>query len=128
MLNNENQLLMIFRNGKWDLPKGKLEVDEDLEKCAIREVEEECGVNDLSIIDKLQDTYHVYSLKGKNILKHTSWFYMSSEFNKKFIPQFSEGITEVAWIDSDDINDKLTNSFENIKDLLKNNLSLIFKK
>ena len=46
----------------------------------------------------------------------------------KFIPQFSEGITEVAWIDSDDINDKLTNSFENIKDLLKNNLSLIFKK
>ena len=57
VFNQKNEILMIFRNGKWDLPKGKLEAGESVESCAVREVEEECGVSDLKIIKKLKDTF-----------------------------------------------------------------------
>ena len=65
--NSERQLLMIFRNGKWDLPKGKLETDEDIKDCAKREVEEECGVNNLRIVSQLQNTYHTYDINQESI-------------------------------------------------------------
>ena len=115
--NDKNQLLMIFRNGKWDLPKGKLEVGENIEQCAIREVEEECGVNNLTIIKKITDTYHTYELKGKAILKRTYWHMMSSDFNGKLVEQIQEGITKVEWVNEEDIAKKLENSYVNIKEL-----------
>ena len=119
MYNNKNQLLMIFRNGKWDLPKGKLEIDEDIKRCAMREVEEECGVTGLQITQKLIDTYHTYELKGKKILKHTYWFEMKSSFKGNLVPQTKEGITAVVWVDEQDIAEKLENSFGNIVELFK---------
>ena len=120
--NQENELLMIFRNGKWDLPKGKLEIDEDIKTCAIREVEEECGITELQITQKLIDTYHTYELKGEKILKHTFWFKMKTNFNGILKPQTEEGIIEVCWVNAEDIAEKLNNSFENIKQLLNNEL------
>ena len=117
--NTENQLLMIFRNGKWDLPKGKLEQNENIKECAIREVEEECGILGLSIVNVLQDTYHIYELKGEKILKRTYWFTMHTDFKGSLVPQSEEGITEVVWVDKDQIAEKLNNSFGNIKELLK---------
>ncbi|MDC0204701.1 NUDIX domain-containing protein [Flavobacteriales bacterium] len=120
--NIDNQLLMIFRNGKWDLPKGKLETDEDIKICAIREVEEECGVTELQIIKKLIDTYHTYELKGKHILKRTFWFKMKTNFNGILKPQTEEEITEVCWVHEEDVAEKLNNSFEIIKQLLNNDL------
>ena len=116
--NNENQLLMIFRNRKWDLPKGKLEEGENIKECAIREVEEECGISGLSISKPLQDTYHVYKLNEKKILKRTYWFEMKSSFSGDLVPQTEEGITKVCWVNEVDIAEKLENSFGNIKQLL----------
>jgi len=116
--NLDNQLLMIFRNGKWDLPKGKLEVGENIQECAIREVEEECGVLGLCIVNALQDTYHTYEIKGKRILKRTYWFEMKTDFKGGLLPQTEEGITKVDWVDKQDIIEKLENSFGNIKELL----------
>jgi len=109
---------MIFRNGKWDLPKGKLEVGENIQECAIREVEEECGVLGLCIVNALQDTYHTYEIKGKRILKRTYWFEMKTDFKGGLLPQTEEGITKVDWVDKQDIIEKLENSFGNIKELL----------
>jgi 8-oxo-dGTP pyrophosphatase MutT (NUDIX family) len=117
--NSKNQLLMIFRNEKWDLPKGKLEVGENIKECAIREVEEECGISGLSISKPLQDTYHVYELNKQKILKRTYWFEMKTTFKGKLIPQTEEGITKVVWVDKQDIAEKLKNSFGNINELLK---------
>ena len=117
--NKENQLLMIFRNNKWDLPKGKFEMNENVKECAIREVQEECGVSGLSIVNALQDTYHTYEVNEKKILKRTSWFTMYTDFKGSFVPQTEEGITEVVWVDNEQIAEKLNNSFGNIKELLE---------
>jgi 8-oxo-dGTP pyrophosphatase MutT (NUDIX family) len=117
--NNENQLLMIFRNNKWDLPKGKLEQNENIKECAIREVQEECGVSGLSIVNSLNNTYHTYEIKGEKILKCTYWFEMKTNFKGNLIPQTEEGITNVVWVDKQDIAEKLENSFGNINELFK---------
>ena len=116
--NNKNQILMIFRNSKWDLPKGKLEAGEGIQECAVREVEEECGVRNLQIVNQLQSTYHTYQLNGKAILKCTYWFKMITNFNDELVPQIKEGITKVAWVDINDISEKLKNTYGNIKELL----------
>ena len=116
--NSKNQLLMIFRNGKWDLPKGKLEVGENIQECAIREVEEECGVNNLQIVSQPQITYHTYEINGKAILKRTYWFKMNTNYTDKLVPQIKEGITKVEWVYEKDISKKLENTFGIIKDLL----------
>ncbi len=109
---------MIFRNGKWDLPKGKLEDNESIEDCAIREVTEECGVRGLLIIAKVKDTYHVYNDKGKKILKQTSWFIMETNFDGVLVPQEEEGINKVTWIEEDKIKQKIKSSYRSIQDLL----------
>jgi len=117
--NDMNQPLMIFRNGKWDLPKGKLKVGENIEQCAIREVKEECGISGLTITQQLQETYHTYEVNGQKILKRTYWFEMKSSFKGNLKPQTKEGITVVVWVDKEDIAEKLENSFGNIVELLK---------
>jgi len=117
--NDTNQLLMIFRDGKWDLPKGKLEVGENIKQCAIREVKEECGVSGLIITQQLQETYHTYEINGQKILKCTYWFKMESSFKGNLVPQTEEGITAVVWVNEADIAKKLENSFGNIVELFK---------
>ena len=109
---------MIFRNGKWDLPKGKNEFNESNESCAIREVMEECGVKDLNIIRFIQNSYHTYSVNSKKILKITAWFLMDSNCQLKLSPQINEGISQVTWVNKDEIPEKLKNSYNNIIDLL----------
>lgn len=115
--NSKNQILMIFRNHKWDLPKGKLEVGENVNECAIREVEEECGVDNLVIIKALKDTYHTYEINGIAIIKKTYWFKMKTNFNSDLIPQLKEGITKVQWVNKESILTRLENSYRNINDL-----------
>tara|TARA_B100000768_G_C11080000_1_gene290371 strand:- start:46 stop:516 length:471 start_codon:yes stop_codon:yes gene_type:complete len=118
--NEKNQLLMIFRNNKWDLPKGKLESNESIKDCALREVEEECGVKNLYIDRELDCSYHVYEINNNKILKQTYWFKMKTKFNGKLIPQIQEGITKVEWVKKEDIDLKLNNSFSTIEDILIN--------
>ena len=119
VFNNDN-LLMIFRNGFWDLPKGKMELDESEMECAVREVEEECGIDKLTVVKFLKYTYHTYVEDDQAILKKTSWYLMLSDSKKKLTPQKSEGISKVIWVSKNEIPCKLDNSFGNIKDLLNN--------
>ena len=116
--NKENELLMIFRNEKWDLPKGKKEKGEEIESCAKREVQEECGVRNLEITEKLIDTYHIYTHKGKKVLKRTFWYKMKTDFDGELTPQTKEGITKVEWVTHEDLKAKIKNSYGNIRELL----------
>ena len=118
--NTENQLLMIFRNGKWDLPKGKIELGENICQCAIREVSEECGVKNLKIIKKIAETYHTYELEGQPILKRTFWYMMNTDYDAKLVAQIDEGITKVEWVNKEDIAKKLEKSYGNIMDIFLN--------
>ena len=113
--NGNNQTLMIFRNGRWDLPKGKLEDNEKIENCAVREVEEECGIDDIKLNDLICKTLHIYPLQGTWCLKTTWWFKMTSQFDKTLIPQTEEGITSVRWIDNDELEPFVNTSFLTIK-------------
>ncbi|MEO6901469.1 MAG: NUDIX domain-containing protein [Bacteroidia bacterium] len=117
--NDKNEWLFIFRNGKWDLPKGKVEKNEAIKSAAIREVEEECGVSGLTIIKELTVTHHVYSLNGKSHLKRTYWFEMSCVDNKILIPQLEEGIIDAKWFKKANFSTVLKNTFVSIKEVIK---------
>ena len=117
--NSNDEILVIFRNGKWDLPKGKLEKGEDIPTCAIREVEEECGVSDLEITKELPSTYHCYqSKKGNWILKRTYWYKMMCEYNGELVPQKEEGIEAVKWFHKKVFSEIKSNTYESIKSVL----------
>lgn len=118
--NKKGEVLFIFRNGKWDLPKGGIEKNEDIEDTAIREVEEETGVSGLKITQKLQKTYHVFKRNGTYRLKITHWYEMKTDFTGKLLGQLEEGIEKVAWLNPEQVKEALTNSYENIKLLFEN--------
>jgi 8-oxo-dGTP pyrophosphatase MutT (NUDIX family) len=113
--NKAGDVLFIFRNGKWDLPKGGIEKGEAIEDTAIREVEEETGVTNLKITHKLQKTYHVFKRGGKYKLKVTHWYEMRTDFTGTPKSQANEGIEKVAWLGPEEIKEALKNSYENIK-------------
>lgn len=114
VLNPKNEVLFIYRNNVWDLPKGHIEKNESTKTAAIREVEEECGIRQLSIIQELTTTYHIYFLNGIN-LKETSWFLMRSDDSKKLTPQLEEGITEVVFKNQNEIKNGFKNTYRNIR-------------
>lgn len=118
--NQKEEWLFIFRNGKWDLPKGKIEKGEGIKEAAIREVEEECGISGLKITKELGSTYHTYFINEKSVLKRTYWFRMKSDYNDKLIPQTEEGITDVRWIAKRDFKLVMENTYDSIKDVLEN--------
>lgn len=117
--NSEDQYLLIFRNGKWDLPKGKLEKGEHPEVGALREIEEECGVFGLEIFQPLAVTYHTYWMKDKRVLKKTWWYEIESDYNGDFIPQLEEGITEVRWMNKTEVNAIKNNTYKSIKEVIE---------
>ena len=118
VINNKSEILFIYRNKKWDLPKGKAEKNENISETALREVEEETGIKNLSIIKPLDKTYHIFKRGGKNYLKTTYWFEMKSDFNGKFKPQKKEGITRVEWIGIQNLSSVLPKSYANIRLLI----------
>jgi len=113
--NKKGEVLFIFRNGKWDLPKGGKEKREKMKLTAMREVEEETGVNKLTVTKKLQKTYHIFKRNGIYKLKITHWFEMTSDFDGIPVGQLEEGIEKVAWLNPEQIQEALKNSYENIK-------------
>ena len=115
VFNKRGEVLFIFRNGKWDLPKGGIERGEEIEDTAMREVEEETGVDKLAITRKLQKTYHIFKRNGKYKLKVTHWFEMQSNFDGIPFPQANEGIEKAVWLNQEQIKEALKNSYENIK-------------
>lgn len=113
--NQEGEILFILRQGMWDLPKGHIEKKEDKKDTAVREVEEETGVNGLKIDYKIGKTYHVFKRNGVYKLKQTVWYKMDTDFKGTPTPQIEEDIEKVAWIGKNELEDTLKESYANIR-------------
>jgi 8-oxo-dGTP pyrophosphatase MutT (NUDIX family) len=119
VVQNENgELLFIHRLGKWDLPKGKLEPNENPTQAALREVEEECGIRNLFLGDKITETYHTYSLQSTRILKKTHWYKMTTQGNQQLTPQQEEHITEATWVSPEKVNALFLNSYPSVIEVI----------
>ncbi len=116
--NETNKYLFIFRNGKWDLPKGKIEKGENSRVAAVREVQEECGIWIDSCRDKVCNTYHIYKINGAMVIKKTAWYWMRAIKQKKLVPQLEEGITDARWLSAADLMLVRQNTYPLIKDLI----------
>ena len=124
VINSSGQFLFIYRYGKWDLPKGKIEHFEKKDEAALREVEEETGIGKLTIIDSLIRTRHLYNEKGKHCLKLTWWYYMKTLDNAIPVPQKEEGITNAQWIDRDKLNEVMMNTYPSIIEVINSYFKL----
>jgi len=118
VINRAGKLLLIFRKGKWDLPKGKIEKNERINEGALREVMEETGLKRVNIKNEFLRTYHTYVMNEERILKETVWYLMTTD-DDKTTPQLNEGITATKWISADMLEEISTNTFDNILLLLR---------
>lgn len=110
---NQDKYLLIYRLGKWDLPKGKAEKGETIETTAIREVEEECNVK-VALQDFICSTWHYYPQKGKPMLKKTEWYAMQCLDDSELQPQTIEDIEKVKWLDKTQLKPALANTYNSI--------------
>lgn len=117
--NELGEYLFIFRRGKWDLPKGKLDEGETIEACALREVQEETGLKAVRMIAPLITTWHTYHERGSFWLKESVWFSMEANANEALIPQTEEDIQTIQWVRPEDIPALMENTFPSIVDVLK---------
>ena len=117
--NKKREILLIFRRGKWDLPKGKLDDNETIEQCAKREVQEETGLHELETGEPIDITYHTYVEFGKHILKESHWYAMKAIGDERLIPQTEEDITEIIWVKKEDLKKYVSNTFPTILAVLK---------
>lgn len=115
--NSKGELLMIFRRGKWDLPKGKLDEGETIEQCAIREVQEETGLKEIAMGEKIMNTYHIYTEFGKEILKESHWYKMKCD-EQDLKPQAEEGITDISWISKSSLEKYMSNTYQTIREVV----------
>jgi 8-oxo-dGTP pyrophosphatase MutT (NUDIX family) len=118
VLNENDEVLIMFRRGKWDLPKGKMNKNETFEECAVRETEEETGLKNIKLRSPLITTYHTYHEGSKYVLKETKWFNMKVSGGQKLSPQATEQITKLVWVGKSDLKKYLQNSFPSVKDVL----------
>ncbi|MFI5133605.1 MAG: NUDIX hydrolase [Chitinophagales bacterium] len=119
VMNEKDEVLLIFRHGKWDLPKGKLNKGEDLETCAIREVQEETGLKKIKQLKFLTVTYHTYQEGTRLMLKESHWFLMKAKSGQPFVPQTEEGIVEIRWGIKKELPVYLLNSYASVADVLR---------
>ena len=115
VLNDKDEILFIYRKKRWDLPKGKTEKNETIESSAIREVEEETGVEGLKVTKFLQKTYHIFKRKGRYRLKVTHWYEMRTSYEGELRPETKEGIEKAKWKDLKKSQKALQKSYANIK-------------
>lgn len=115
VLNKHQEALFIFRGGKWDLPKGRIEEGESIEETAVREVEEECGISNLELDRFLLKTHHVFYQDKIRKLKETYWYLMHAEEEQELTPQEEEGITIATFKTKEEAHEALKNSYANIQ-------------
>lgn len=117
--NEKGEILMIFRRGKWDFPKGKVEAGEDNSTAALREVREETGVTARITEGKAISIFHTYDTYGKKMLKETVWFPMRALSQQNLTPQTEEEIAQAVWIPAEKINELLQASYASLQELGK---------
>jgi ADP-ribose pyrophosphatase YjhB (NUDIX family) len=118
IVENNGNILMIYRLKKWDLPKGKKDNNEKIKVTAVREVEEECNIK-VKLLDKVCNTYHTYKRNGKNILKKTNWYRMQCLDYSNLKPQLQEQIEEVRWMTAGEIKAALYNTYPSIRHVFR---------
>jgi len=117
--NSFREVLWIHRLGQWDLPKGKLEPGEAIEACAVREVEEECGIGGIVLESKLCETQHRYEMKGVAYVKTTHWFRMYVEGRPALTPQAEEGIDDVRWMSEEEWREAAKDTYVTIQEVMR---------
>lgn len=123
VVNPRGELLMIYRNRHWDLPKGKMEAGESPAQTAVREVEEECGVKGLTIVRPLISTYHIFYLNKNDCMKCTYWFEMTSKDTAKPTPQKEEGIQEAKWMSKEEVKKAMSKVYDSLQEVLRSTFS-----
>jgi len=126
VLNPNKEVLFIFRRGFWDLPKGKLDDGETIEQCAIREVEEETGIRDITLNKFVGITKHEYFDKWVNeeVVKESYWYEMEIKTLQVLVPQTEEDITEIKWVSRKELDNVLLLSYPSIKEIINNWLKM----
>ena len=122
VINELNQYLFIYRNKKWDLPKGRMRKNEMIIDAAVREVEEETSVRDLIVKKQLPITYHIFKRNRKYKLKKTYWYLMETSYNGQLVPQLNEGIEKAVWKNKNEIDLLIKSAYKNIEFLLNQTL------
>jgi 8-oxo-dGTP pyrophosphatase MutT (NUDIX family) len=117
--NEKDEMLMIFRRGMWDLPKGKLDKGEKLEDCAVREVTEETGLKNVELGSPLFITYHTYHEGSKFILKESHWYNMKARGEQQLVPQTEEDIHDIKWVKRVELKNYMKKSFLSVTDVLQ---------
>lgn len=119
LVQNENkEVLLIFRRGFWDLPKGKLDKGETMEECAVREVQEETGLKTIKLKKLLTVTYHSYDLGTHHLLKESHWYRMKGKSSEKLEAQTEEDIEQIKWVKREDLPLYAKNTYPSILDVL----------
>lgn len=121
VLNEAGELLLIFRRGKWDLPKGKLDEGESIEDCAVREVTEETGITGITLGKLIGISYHEYfdTFINRDVIKETHWFAMQASGAQNLVPQTEEDILEIRWVKGEALAACLENSYDTVIDIIK---------
>jgi len=119
VVNKRNELLMIHRFGKWDFPKGHVELNEPISQAAIREVTEETGAQNLTITQKLDCSYHMYDNHGKMVIKRTHWYLMKTDYQEKLKPQLEEDILAAVWVPNYAIEEYIEKTYPALKEMVE---------
>lgn len=123
VINDKDEVLMIFRHGRWDLPKGKKNSGERNRETALREVMEETGLQQLDIKKKLHVTHHFYRRNKRLIIKKTHWYLMNAKPNQEMIPARDEGIEKVKWVPFEKAMRKSNKTFRSITEVLEKTIN-----
>jgi len=124
VMNSKDQFLFIKRLRKWDLPKGKRDKNEKISDTALREISEECGIDELEILKKLNFTYHCYYFEGKKILKKTNWYLVNYKGTKDPVPEEKENITKIKWFNESEFSAIKENTYPSIIDVIDKYLKI----
>jgi 8-oxo-dGTP pyrophosphatase MutT (NUDIX family) len=117
--NDAGHLLLIFRRGKWDLPKGKQDEDESIADCAVREVQEETGLKTLLLGSRIGETWHIYKEKGVHKIKHSTWYHLTHVGDDALVPQHEEDIEQAIWVAPDALAPYMANSYQAIQEIMR---------
>jgi ADP-ribose pyrophosphatase YjhB (NUDIX family) len=120
VFNENDELLMIFRRGFWDLPKGKLDEGETIEACAVREIQEETGLQEVTLGRFIGITQHQYfdTFIKKQAIKESHWYEMTANRSQVLHPQTEEDITDIRWVSKTELPQLLAKSYPSIVEIV----------